>query len=242
MMSMTKTFNRLGPVLILALFCSAESAVATPPDFDTRLTNVIEKAIAQHTGFATDQLEISRHARRFPERCAKAQALHVRVSAHDDGVGPTTVRVTVTDAQGVIGSFPVPIRVRVFDSVLVTRDRIPRQKAISAGDLNMQRREITKYIGHTMADLDKVVGQWATRTINAGQIVDQRWLAPVPLVMRGDRIKMVFSSGVVAVSTVATAMENGYKDQEIKVKSPHGNRLVSAVVIDEYTVRPSGRR
>jgi flagella basal body P-ring formation protein FlgA len=227
---------------MLALLCSAGSAFAESAGFDLRLTDAIEQAIAKHTGFHRDQLEISRHARRFPDRCDKAQGLHVQVSAHDDAVGPTTVRVTVSDRQGVVGSFPVPIRVRVFDSVLVTRQRLPRQEVIAADDLERQRREITKYVGHTLTDDALVIGQWATRTINAGQIVDQRWLVPVPLVMRGDRIKMVFRSGSVSVSTVTTAMENGYKDQEIRVKSPHGNRLVSAVVIDQNTVRPSGRR
>jgi flagella basal body P-ring formation protein FlgA len=90
-----------------------------------------------------------------------------------------------------------------------------------------------------MSDPDSIVGKRATRVINPGQIVDRRWLADVPLIERGDHVLMSYSVGSVHVTSSVIAMEDGYENERIMVKSGQAKRLLPAFVKDKNTVEPA---
>ncbi|HUU44621.1 MAG TPA: flagellar basal body P-ring formation chaperone FlgA [Acidobacteriota bacterium] len=235
------TVTRLLCCALLPAACLFTAAVATAEpaaNFDARLQRAIEGAVCAHTGFEADEIAVTLHARRFPPLCREATAIRATVPPHDDAVGPTTVRVRFAGPEGEIAELPVPVCVEVYGEVLVTRDRLRREEPIPPEALELRRMEITRLVPWVVTDPDSVVGMWAARTISAGQVVDRRWLEPVPLVRRGDRITMVYSTGAVHVSTTAVAMEDGHLNQTIRIKRPNGNRLLSAVVVDEKSVRP----
>ena len=235
----TITRFRFGALLTAACLFMTAAATAEPgAGFDRRLQRAIEGAVCAHTGFAADEIAVTMHTQRFPPLCREATSIRATVPPHDDAVGPTTLRVRFAGPQGAIAELPVPVRVEVYGDVLVTRDRLRREEPIPPEALEHRRVEITRLVPWVVTDPDSVVGMWATRTINAGQVVDRRWLEPVPLVRRGDRITMAYSAGVVHVSTTAVAMEDGHLNQTIRIKRPNGNRLLSAVVVDEKEVRP----
>jgi flagella basal body P-ring formation protein FlgA len=208
-------------------------------EIEDRLAQAIQTAVCTHNGFSPGQVEINIHSRQLPSQCQDARSIRIQVPSHDDAIGPVTVRATFADASGEVITLPVPIRVRIFDDVLITRRRLQRRETITASDLQTQWVEITRLAPWVITDPDSVIGMWPKRTINPGRIVDRRWLVPVPLVCRGDRVTVAYETGAVRISTTAIAMEDGHRDQKIRVKRDDGNRLLSAIVIDEKTVRPT---
>ena len=110
---------------------------------------------------------------------------------------------------------------------------------ITPRDIETKTLEITKMTQWAMTDADSVVGQRSKRTINPGQLVDRRWLEAVPLIQRGDHVMMEYASGRVKVTANVIAMEDGYRDEQIMVKSGQAKRLMSAIVVDANTVTPA---
>ncbi len=223
----------MGTVII---FCAGATAEAR--DWLPELRKVATKAVMARNGYRADQLEVMLHRVRVPKRFNLATGVRAAVPQYDDAIGPVTLRAIFTRNGKDLGSTPLPIRVKVFANVLMTNRRIGRKEVIRPADLRNERVEITKLVKWVMTDSKAVVGKWATRTVNAGQIVDNRWVADVPLIRKGDRVSLTYQAGSVYVSSNVTAMEDGYQDQQIRVKNERSKRLLTALVIDEETVEP----
>jgi flagella basal body P-ring formation protein FlgA len=192
----------------------------------------VESAVCERNGFAPEQVEIVIQNIRLPADWGDDGRIGVRIPPNDDAIGPVTVRASFATSAGAVTTVPIPIRVR--------RERIKRHQPVRSGSLERRREEITRLAPWVVTDLDSISGHWAARTVSAGVIVDTRWLAPIPLVRRGDRVTLLYETGAVRASVTAVVMEDGFRDQKIKVKGPAGRRLLNAVVVDEKTVRPAG--
>lgn len=217
---------------------SAVAGTETDPWRD-RLRAAITEAACARNGFAKDQVEVELHRVRVPDEYRLANEIQIELPDYDDAIGPVTARAYLMINGKTLGNLPVPARVKVFADVLITTRRIARRHVIEAADFESQRLDITNLTGSAITHPDSVIGHWAQRTINPGQIVDRRWLAEVPLIQRGDKITMAFTSGAVRVTTNVVAMEDGYRNQQIMVKSAQAKRLLPAVVVDGNTVTPS---
>jgi flagella basal body P-ring formation protein FlgA len=113
-----------------------------------------------------------------------------------------------------------------------------RYDVIRPEDFKRERLEVTKTLDWVVTDADSVIGRRVLRTIGAGQALDRRALAEMPLIRRGDRVTMTYAAGTVRASAPVVAMEDGYPDQKIFVKYGERQRLIPAKVIDAATVRP----
>lgn len=228
-------------IRIVLIVCGLLTAavVHADTDMERKLHEVILDAVSARNGFPEDQIELTVRTVRFPERCAHADRIRIAIPLNDDAVGPVTVRAIFEGPSGVIASVPVPLRVRVFADVVVARNRLKRQTAVRPDDVQIHREEITAFAHSVFAVTDSVIGRWPTRTMQPGQIVDQRNIVAAPMVKRGDRVTLLYEIGLVRVTTTALAMEHGYKDQTIRVKKNGDNKLLSAIVLDENTVRPT---
>ena len=184
-------------------------------------------------------MEVELHSVRVPDDYRMANEIQIELPDYDDAIGPVTARAYFMLNGKTLGNLPVPARVKVFADVLVTTRRMARHHIIEPADFEPKRLDITNLTGSAMTHPDSVIGHWAQRTINPGQIVDRRWLAEVPLIQRGDQVTMAYASGAVRVTTSVIAMEDGYRDQQIMVKSAQAKRLLPVVVVDGSTVTPA---
>lgn len=228
--------------LLALLLASASRGAASPPNGDaecqSRLSAAITEAVSVRLGVPKERVKITLHAVRLPPECARAQRVTVRLPEAGDVLGAVTLRATFDSTGGTPVTLPVPIRVDLLSDVLVTTRRLNRHEIIGRNDLMFRRQSITDVAPWVMSDPDSVIGCWADRTINAGQIVDRRWVKPVPLVRRGERVLVAYDTGAVRVSTAAVAVEDGYQGQKIRVKPVAGQKLLTVSVIGEKTVRP----
>ena len=63
-----------------------------------------------------------------------------------------------------------------------------------------------------------------------------------PLIATGARVFIAFKSGLLEATATGTAMENGFRGQEIRVKNDSSQKILSAVTEDAGMVRVSGTR
>lgn len=226
-------------VLFVLLVLSGLPRPAEPaPEPEPRLREAITRAVSARNGFPPSQLEVKIHTTRLPDAAKSADQIIAEVPDFDDAIGPVTLRARFLRDGVQLASVPIPARVSVFADALITMRRVQRHDVIRPGDLRRERVEITNLVKWVVIDSAVAIGSRAKRTITPGTIVDKRWLEEVPLVMRGDRVTMATRHNGVSVSAVGVAMEDGYRNQEIRVKAGRSNRLLKAVVLDAGTVAP----
>ncbi|MBD3298790.1 MAG: flagellar basal body P-ring formation protein FlgA [candidate division Zixibacteria bacterium] len=223
-------------VVVLVLLGTARADAAPLED---RLQSKLQSAVCERTGYAPANIVIKRHRTRIAPKYRAADNVTVSLPDYDDAIGPITARAHFRKNGKTLGSVPVPIRVDLFDSVLVTTRKLKRHDIIGLGDVTRDWQEITRYVKWVMTDPDSLDNCRAARTINAGSLVDRRWVETIPLVQRGDRVTLEYESGGVRVTANATAMEDGYRQQTIRVKTEYANRLIDAIVTGDGTVAPT---
>lgn len=215
------------------------SAPAGAVPLEDRLETALKSAVCQRTGYGSENIVIKQHRIRIAPKYRDADGVRVALPDYDDAIGPVTARAHFTRNGVSLGSIPVPVRVSVYDSVLVTTRKLTRHDAIHAGDVTQAWTDITRYVEWTMTDPDSLAGCRAARTINAGSLVDRRWVEAIPLVQRGDRVTLEYETRGVRVTANATAMEDGYRQQTIRIKTEYADRLLDAIVTGAGTVAPS---
>ena len=221
-------------------FASAANVSSAAP-FESRLNLAVLQAISERCGIPPADLDLRLFTVSPPAGVDSTAALRVEIPANDDGIGATTVRVATTRIDGTPVSFPVPANVDAWADVLVTSRRIDRHQSIGPGTTTRQRMLITNAVASSIRDDAALTGMRATRTMMPGQIVDSRWLEPIPDIHKGSRVTLAYEVGGVRVSTSGIAMEDGYISQPISIKPQNGRQLIQAIVLDEHTVRPGLR-
>lgn len=222
----------------LIVLSSALALSADVPAWPAALQAAVKSAVCARNGFDPSNVDITYHMIRVPESCGHASAFRIEIPEFDNGIGPLTVRAFCDSANTTIATVSVPLRVSVYARALVATRLLHRYDVLGPEDFKRERLEVTKRLDWVVTDADSVIGRRVLRTIGAGQALDRRALADVPLIRRGDRVTMTYAAGTVRASAPVIAMEDGYPDQRILVKYGERQRLIPATVIDAATVRP----
>jgi len=232
----------LGFVAVILAVCVIIPPALAPavdvPAWPAALQAAAKSAVCARNGYDPSNVDITYHTTRIPDRCRHATGFRVTIPEFDDGIGPLTLRADCDSGQTTIVTVSVPVRVSVYARALVTTRLLHRYDVIRPEDIRRERFEVTKMIDWAVTEADSVIGRRVLRTIGAGQVLDRRALAEMPLIRRGDRVTMTYAAGPVRASTFAVAVEDGYPDQKIFVKLGNRQRLIPALVVDGTTVRP----
>lgn len=147
------------------------------------------------------------------------------------------------------GSFMIPVReadqfsnkwitgtVRVQKQVPVARKLIRFGERLQAEDLEIQETDIT-FVKEETPELSQVVGLLANRTLSPRAPVLLSDLKREPATRKGQMVKALVGDSVFEVSINASAEENGFIGDVIKVKNPETQKTMSAIVIDKGVVK-----
>lgn len=157
---------------------------------------------------------------------------HVEVAPPSDcdWRGSEQFRVRVLHGQDEFKSFPVTVRIRVYDQVCVAAAKLKRGTLLSAGDLRLETREVTDLREKLFNNPDAVVGSKLSRTVLSGAVLQAGWVEVPPLVHRGDKVRIIVRSNDTEVGVEGTAREDGALGERIRVRNEMTRRTLDAWV------------
>jgi len=152
------------------------------------------------------------------------------------GVGriPLTVLVKINDKF--IKRLRVNARVMVYQNVVKTVNSLQRGNVIGESDVVMERIRTERLFRDIPTNLDKVIGQAATRNLQPGNTVKFRDLKQVPTITRGSRVIILARKGSMKITAPGTAREDGFKNKIVRVVNLETKKTVYAEVINSNTV------
>jgi flagella basal body P-ring formation protein FlgA len=152
------------------------------------------------------------------------------------GIGriPLTVLVKIDDKF--IKRLRINAKVVVYQDVVKTRNSLQRGNVIGESDVVMERIRTERILRDIPTNLDRVIGQAATRNLQPGNTVKFRDLKQVPTIRRGSRVIILARKGSMKITAPGTAREDGFKNKIVQVVNLETKKTVYAEVINSNTV------
>lgn len=127
--------------------------------------------------------------------------------------------------------------VKAYSDIVKTRHALKGGYIITADDVVLQRQLMNSMNARAATSLDDVVGLKLLRNLGSDIVVTSDMLMKVPLVKRGDRVRLVVEKGPMKITTMGIVKEKGFKGNFIKVENMQSKKVVYGRVIDSHTVQ-----
>lgn len=155
---------------------------------------------------------------------------------HTDTRNPTRMRFAAVCPGADGWRYDMVVRATVSAKVVVAATDVAAGKALVGDQLRLERHDLSG-TPDSVSDLQAVIGMASTRALRAGAVVRQSQLAALPLVKRGELVRILVRREQVEVSMTGEAMEAGARGALVRVRNANG-RVIGARVTGAGTVEP----
>ncbi|MDB6061248.1 MAG: flagella basal body P-ring formation protein FlgA [Verrucomicrobiaceae bacterium] len=144
--------------------------------------------------------------------------------------GQLSSRLNVQVSCGDAWSVYVPVDLAVFRPVVVAIKPIGPGSTIDSDDVQLAETDITQLFGQYLTDLDEAVNMSVKRSIPQGAAVISQQLVPPLMIRRGDVVVINAATSVIAVKMSGTALTDGRRGEQIRIKNQGSARVIEARV------------
>lgn len=124
----------------------------------------------------------------------------------------------------------VPVDVVVVASVLVARQTLIKGQTITADDLKLEQRDVSRLRNGYLSDPERVIGLRLKTQLIAGKTLKPSMLAADITIRRGQSVTLTVVSGGFSIRMNGTALMDGAINQRIRVKNDNSGRIVEGIV------------
>jgi len=189
--------------------------------------------LAAQRGWAAADVQIAplpaRLSARNTARCAGGWQVQVR-----EPVSLSRLRVAARCTSG--GGEDFVLRASLNAEVLVAARAIASGSAVSAADVETQRRDIG-LAEDAIGRVEDLAGRSPRMSLKAGELLRERQFVAALLVHRGDKVRILAGQDAVAVEAPGEALESGAVGAMVKVRNRMSGRTVTARVLEAGVVQ-----
>ncbi len=124
-----------------------------------------------------------------------------------------------------------------FDKVVCTLRPLDRHTILSAEDLTLERRNVSKLPANVLKTVEDVAGKRLKHRLKAGSVLLANAIENPPLIKKGDRVTIMAESPNLMVTAVGIAQSKGSAGDQIRVTNCMGKKEIIAHVVDSSTVK-----
>lgn len=130
----------------------------------------------------------------------------------------------------------IPVKIKVFQNVVVASKTIPRGTQITKNDLLIKRVETTN-IENPIYRIEDIEGRKLNRSLGAGSILNKSYVSADMVIKRGEKVTLIVQSGAVQIKTMGTALEDASAGQSVRVKRDgSAKKALEGVATDDGSV------
>ncbi len=127
-------------------------------------------------------------------------------------------------------SLYVPVKVEVFEEIIVAARTLAKGTVLSAEHLTQAKTNVALLRGGYYASLSNVLGMELKRPIKTGGTITQSLIRAPKVISRGEVVTLEASNASIAVVTQAKALSHGRLGQKIRVQNLNTKRVIDAEV------------
>ena len=145
--------------------------------------------------------------------------------ARPEILGSSSFNILFKVDDRVVKNTTVRGRLEAIAEVVTAAASLRRGAILSADHLTMARKDISRLEAPRLS-FEKAIGLQAIRNIRPGQPLDAHNVAPPPVILKGEPVKIFASKGALQISTTGIATADGRPGDFIRVKNISSNKLV----------------
>lgn len=131
----------------------------------------------------------------------------------------------------------VPVEVKAYKSVVVARETISRDKAISMQSVEIKKVDVLRNIDEVLTLEDLAKGLMAKKVFFANEVITKKFTASRPDVIKDAIVAVNFKTGSeLSIIVEGIAMTQGNIGDTIQVKNKRLNRIYTGRVVGENRV------
>lgn len=149
--------------------------------------------------------------------------------------GNVTIPINVVSENKVLKRVFISLKIRVFDTVFVSKKPINQFQNFTYENVEKKRIEITGYEEPVKKETE-IIGMRANRYITEGKVITANLIENVPIIKNGQQIQIISRVNSVVIKALGVAKEDGRKGEIITVENTSSGAKLKAKVIDEENV------
>ncbi len=153
--------------------------------------------------------------------------------------GRVPLQVTVTVNGKPVRQVRAVADIRLFARAVVLTRPLGRRQPITNDLIAVRQVEVTRCDQNFFTRTEQVLAKRSRTALPVDTILVPSMLEAVPVVHRGDVVKMIAESGGLRITTQGICREEGAPGQKIRVTNARSRKDVFAEVVDSATVRVS---
>jgi len=152
--------------------------------------------------------------------------LSYEVIPSDPGIlGSSRFSIIFRVDRKVVKNMSVRGKIEALAHVVVAATTLQRGQILSAGQLTTRVLDIST-MDKVGSSVQELVGKKLRRSLRAGSPVLASMVEELPLVHRGERVKIVANAGPMHLTTLGLAYSDGILNQMIQVKNISSNKVI----------------
>ena len=161
----------------------------------------------------------------------------VRSRAGESYIGQTSLTIRFCKGDSFVREETIRVRIEVLTDVVVSTNGISRDAVIGPNDVTLTRKWLDTATAAVVTDLNEVVGKKATARMNPGTTITRQMFRSVPVVKKGEVVRIVLESGPMVISAMGLCQEDGGKGDLIRVQNVESRNVIFARVMGQSLVK-----
>ncbi|MFI3276982.1 flagellar basal body P-ring formation chaperone FlgA [Vibrio sp.] len=126
---------------------------------------------------------------------------------------------------------------RVKVPVVYAKNTIAKDAIVRKEDLETRLIDLANLNREFVSTSSRIINQRAQRQIRQGQPIAPERISEPFIIQRGEQVIMLAIGDKFSTSTSGVALENGYQDQQIRVRNTSSGKTIQAVVVEQGRVQ-----
>ncbi len=161
------------------------------------------------------------------------------VISNDDKVKPygrTSLYIDVYVDTIKVGRISVSAWVDRYQDVVCALKNLSRGDIVTQSDVGRQKLNLARISGNFVSEISQAVGKKVKNSIKKGNPLKVKQIGPVPIVNKGDMVKLVADNGKLRIVTMGIAKYDGIKGDQVKVMNLRSKKIITGVIVDHKTI------
>ncbi len=131
----------------------------------------------------------------------------------------------------------VQANIREYREVAVAGRALARGDRLTAGDIVLERRDVSRLAGRYVTDTSRLIGREASHAIREGTLIRPEMFRAPRLVKRGQTVTLLAGNRGFEVRMPGKALADGVEGGRIRVRNMRSKRIVEGQVLPGGVIR-----
>jgi flagellar basal body P-ring formation protein FlgA len=163
--------------------------------------------------------------------------LQIEFTRQDKISGNTSLNISCS--QPASWNIHLPVRVDVYDDVLVSRIPLVRGQSLSATDVKFKKTNISTLNRGYFRQIEDLKNLQTKNNLSANRVLNPSNLAPKKLIKSGQKVTIVLNFNGLEVKSSGEALSAASEGQLIKVRNTGSNKIIQGIVSANGQVKVS---